>query len=65
MLILSRNIGEAILIGNDVSVTIASVSGGQVRLAISAPKEVAVDRAEIRAAKLINPRPGRDDHVSA
>lgn len=65
MLILSRNIGEAILIGNDISVTIANVSGGQVRLAISAPKQVAVDRAEIRAAKLINPRKGSGDNVGA
>lgn len=57
MLILSRNIGEAILIGADVSVTVSNVCGAQVRLAIEAPKEVAVDRAEIRARKLANPRP--------
>ncbi|VVO22811.1 carbon storage regulator [Pseudomonas fluorescens] len=59
MLILSRNIGEAILIGNDISVTISNVSGSQVRLAIEAPKEVSVDRAEIRARKLANPRQER------
>jgi carbon storage regulator len=56
MLILSRNIGEAILIGGDISVTVSNVSGAQVRLAIQAPKDVSVDRAEIRARKLANPR---------
>ena len=56
MLILSRNIGEAILIGDDISVTISNVQGGQVRLAIDAPKSVAVDRAEIRQRKIESPR---------
>lgn len=65
MLILSRNIGEAILIGNDISVTVSNVQGGQVRLAIEAPKEVAVDRAEIRQRKIENPRPesGKHQHI--
>lgn len=57
MLILSRNVGEAILIGDDISVTISNVQGGQVRLAIQAPKQVAVDRAEIRQRKIENPLP--------
>jgi len=57
MLILSRNIGEAILIGADVSVTVSNVCGSQVRLAIDAPRTIEVDRAEIRKRKIDNPRP--------
>lgn len=57
MLILSSNIGEAILIGNDISITVSNVCKGQVRLAIEAPKQVAVDRAEIRQRKIENPLP--------
>lgn len=65
MLILSRNIGEAILIGNDISVTVSNVQGGQVRLAIDAPKSVAVDRSEIRQRKIDNPRAeaGQPQHI--
>lgn len=65
MLILSRNIGEAILIGDDISVTVSNVQGGQVRLAIDAPKSVAVDRAELRQRKIDNPRheSGEPQHI--
>ncbi len=47
MLILSRRIGEVIRIGNDVSVRILKIDGNQVRIGISAPKELAVYREEI------------------
>lgn len=47
MLILTRRIGETLMIGNDVSITVLDVKGGQVRLGIDAPKEVAVHREEI------------------
>ncbi len=47
MLILTRRTGEIITIGNDVKVTVLSVSGGQVRLGIKAPPEVPVHREEI------------------
>jgi carbon storage regulator len=47
MLILSRNVSEKIMIGDDVEITLLSVSGGQVRLGIDAPKNVAVHREEI------------------
>ena len=47
MLILSRNIGESVIIGDDVHVTLLSVSGNQVRIGINAPKDVAVHREEI------------------
>jgi carbon storage regulator len=47
MLVLTRRIGEAIRVGNDVVVTIMGLKGNQVRLGIDAPKEVAVHREEI------------------
>ena len=56
MLILTRKTGQTIKIGDDIEATISGVQNGQVRLAIAAPTHVAVDRAEIRAAKLANPR---------
>lgn len=47
MLVLSRRLGETIVIGDDIRLTVLSVSGGQVRLGIAAPKEVSVHREEI------------------
>ncbi len=47
MLVLTRNIGETIHIGNDISVTVLGVRDNQVRIGIDAPKEVAVHRDEI------------------
>jgi carbon storage regulator len=47
MLVLSRRVGEEIVIGGNVTVKIVSVQGGKVRLAITAPDNVTVDRAEI------------------
>lgn len=47
MLILSRKLGESIVIGEDVSVTILGITGGQIRIGIDAPKHVAVHREEI------------------
>lgn len=58
MLILTRRAGETIMIGNDVAVTVVGIQGGQVRIGVLAPKEVAVDREEIREAKLRNPAGG-------
>lgn len=51
MLILTRRIGEALCIGNDVRVTVMDVHGSQVRLGIDAPKSVVVDREEIAHRK--------------
>lgn len=51
MLILSRRVGESIVIGNNVRVTVLDVRGSQIRLGVDAPKDVQVDREEVRAAK--------------
>ncbi len=47
MLIVTRRIGESVMIGGDVSVTVLGVKGSQVRVGINAPKQVAVHREEI------------------
>jgi carbon storage regulator len=47
MLILTRRVGETVMIGEEVSVTILGVKGNQVRVGINAPKNVAVHREEI------------------
>ncbi len=47
MLILTRRIGETLMVGDDVIVTILGVKGNQVRIGVNAPKEVAVHREEI------------------
>lgn len=49
MLILKRDVGETIHIGDDVTVTVLGVKGNQVRVGIAAPKAVAVHREEIYA----------------
>jgi len=47
MLILTRRVGETVMIGNDVTVTILGVKGNQVRVGVNAPRDVAVHREEI------------------
>jgi carbon storage regulator len=47
MLVLSRNIGETIKIGDYVSISVVGVSGMQVRIGIDAPKEIGVHRSEV------------------
>ena len=47
MLILTRRVGETVVIGEDISVTVLGVKGNQIRLGINAPKDVTVHRQEI------------------
>ena len=47
MLILTRRVGETIIIDDDIEVTVLSVKGNQVRLGIKAPEDIAVHREEI------------------
>ncbi len=47
MLILTRRVGETLMIGDDVAITVLGVKGNQVRVGINAPKEVPVHREEI------------------
>ena len=62
MLILTRRVGERLMIGDDISVTVLGVKGNQVRLGVHAPAEVSVHREEIyerikteqRSVKLAN-----------
>ncbi len=47
MLILTRRVGETLMIGDDVSITVLGVKGNQVRIGIDAPKNISVHRQEI------------------
>ena len=47
MLILTRRVGETVVIGDDVNITVLGVKGNQVRLGVKAPKEISVHREEI------------------
>ncbi|WP_115911308.1 carbon storage regulator CsrA [Haemophilus parainfluenzae] len=59
MLILTRKVGESVLIGDDISITVLSVRGNQVKLGVQAPKEVSVHRKEIYQRILQS----KDEHV--
>ncbi|MEP7706321.1 carbon storage regulator CsrA [Paraglaciecola sp. 25GB23A] len=47
MLILTRRVGETLMVGDEVTVTVLGVKGNQVRIGVNAPKEVSVHREEI------------------
>ena len=59
MLVLTRKLMEKLYIGNDVCVTVVRLEGGQVRLGIDAPREVAVVRAELLEGR--EPAPRKDE----
>ena len=54
MLILQRKPGESVIIGDEISISVVSVEGGRVRLAISAPQEVPILRSELLDATAAN-----------
>jgi carbon storage regulator len=47
MLILSRRVGESLIISDDMKVTVLGINGNQIRIGVSAPREIAVHREEI------------------
>ena len=47
MLILTRRVGESLMVGDEITVTVLGVKGNQVRIGVNAPKDVAVPREEI------------------
>lgn len=47
MLILTRKVNESLMVGDDVTVTVLGIKGGQIRIGISAPLDVAVHRQEV------------------
>ena len=59
MLVLSRRIGESIVIGDGVRVTIVSVRGNKVRVGIDAPVEVDIQRQELTVMPEARPEPSR------
>ena len=60
MLVLSRKIGQKIHIGDDITICIVGIDGGQVKIGIDAPKSVRVDREEIAAIRITKPEAAED-----
>jgi carbon storage regulator len=60
MLILTRKVGETLMVGEDVTVTVMAVNGNQVRIGINAPKDVEVHREEVYDRIKIEKMPRRE-----
>ena len=64
MLILTRRVGEAMKLGEDITVTVLGVRGNQVRIGIDAPKSVAIQREEIYSTAVTGRTPEIVDELS-
>jgi carbon storage regulator len=64
MLVLSRKLGEKIMIGDDIVITVVDIDRGKIRLGITAPKEVPVYREELIKRSPVNPNPKSPDRQS-
>lgn len=65
MLILQRKAGESLLIGSDISISVVSIEGGRVRLAISAPSDVSILRSELITATAANQDSAKEEAAPA
>ena len=65
MLILTRRIGETIVIGDNVQITVLGIKGNQVRVGVNAPKDVSVHREEIYQRIQNEKAPGYEDENNA
>jgi carbon storage regulator len=63
MLILTRRVGETVMIGSDVTVTVLGVKGNQVRVGVNAPRDVAVHREEIFERIKREQQDGHSEHT--
>ena len=62
MLILTRRIGETLMVGDDVTITVLGVKGNQVRIGVNAPRDVAVHREEIYQ-RIQKEKSGEDEDI--
>lgn len=65
MLVLARRPTESLQIGPDITVTVLGIHGNQVRLGITAPRSIVIDRAEVHARKQREYIGGADDHAGS
>lgn len=65
MLILQRKAGESLVIGEEITVSVVSIEGGRVRLAISAPSDVSILRSELVTATAANQDSAQEEAAPA
>jgi len=63
MLILTRKIGESLMIGDNVTITVLGVKGTQIRIGVNAPKEIIVHREEIYKKLKIEKEKNKDEKI--